>query len=252
MSFKSTQSLISGDYNNSDLDTFNAIMKTSSVENSGTGTTSNIDIENSDNEIINKTINTEPSEDEDDSGTAEGLLDFLEDEDIVNLDFKRETLRNRITDCKNFYTKYRIDNHINLNVESYKRFGGIRDFGIGFKYQNLIDKMDKIELMCQLVAEREKIQGVCKCIYYREASLHLTENENNKLLLKYIGGKNKSILFRTQCEEEVKQYLWYLKVYRNRLIYIRTNLLNKDKIDIEVLKCIKSYDDVYDYFIKNM
>lgn len=251
MSFNKSSSeliTISNDYNDSDLKTFNQILKQSvEADKSSSGT---IDLtQDSDNDIISTAV-SEAEEPQD--AASEGLIDFLEDEDIVNLEFKRNTLRNRIAGCKYFYTNNKFDNHINLNNQSYKRFGSIKDFGIGYKYQNLIDKMDKIELMCQLVAEREKIQEICQSLYYREASLHLTENENNKLLLKYIGGKNKSIIFRTQCEEEVKEYLWFLKVYRNRLVYIRTNLLNKDKIDIEVLKSIKSYDDVYDYFIKNM
>jgi len=141
-----------------------------------------------------------------------------------NEDNEKAEILQKIQKCKRFYLE-NFNNQINLNHESFVRFSGILNFDVGYKYKNLVEKMDKVELLVQLVNERHKLRSVCKTVYFREASLKLDTATNRDLLSKYLGlgvKENKAMV-----KQELKEYSWFLKVYRNRLLFVCNELQSR-------------------------
>ena len=95
-------------------------------------------------------------------------------------DNEKAEILQRIQKYKRFYLE-NFNYQISLNHESYTRFSGISNFDVGFKYKNLVEKMDKLELLVQVVNERHKLRSVCKTVYFREASLKLDTTTNRDL-----------------------------------------------------------------------
>lgn len=164
------------------------------------------------------------------------------DEDIKD---EKAELKQKINTAKRFYLDH-FNYQINLNHESFIRLSGIKDFGVGYKYKNLVEKMEKVELLTQLVNERHKLRLVCKTMYYREASLNLETKTNSRLLSKYMG------LTVTQNKMAVKQELkennWFLKVYRGRLLFVCDELKKRFNLTDLEIKSIRDYDDILNLF----
>ena len=171
------------------------------------------------------------------------------DDDALSLEKKRKMLKERIESSKKFYRE-NFGYQILLNHESYVRFSKIENFKYGYKYKNKVDNMSKIELLCQLVNERIQVKYVCRRLYFRESAVRLEEGQKNLLLRKYIG-KSTSVItgFKSQLEQEIKELVWCLGVYRERFLYIKSLLCLKLGLEEEAIKSIKDYDDVYEYFI---
>lgn len=192
---------------------------------------------------------------EESNDNEENFTSFFEDDTVIyetpvelNLsetEKKKEAIKERIEKAKKFY----FDNYnyqINLNHDSYVRFHSIENFKVGFKYQNRIDGMAEVELMCQLVNERQKIKWTCRKLYFLESSLRVDTSVNSKLLAKYIGST--LIAFKTEIEEEINEYRWMLKVYRDRFIYVRDKIVDRLSMELTTIKLIKDYDQVYQFF----
>jgi hypothetical protein len=108
--------------------------------------------------------------------------------------------------------------------------------------------MDKIELMAQLVNEINQIKSCCLQLYYRESSCLVSTKRRERLIRKYIG-KNFENEFKDMVEKEVKEFIWLLDVYKKRFLDVKNRLIKLLGIDEDFIKSIKSYEDVYDYFI---
>lgn len=170
-----------------------------------------------------------------------GLFDVPVD---LNQQDDTEQLKQLINRAKRFY----LDNfnyQINLCHDSFVRLSGIRDFGVGYKYKNLVEKMEKVELLTQLVNERHKLRVVCKTMYYRETSLRLDNKTNSDLLCKYLGlglKENRGVV-----KQELKENSWFLKVYRDRLLFVSDLLESKYKLTKDEIKSVRDYDDVLNF-----
>ena len=170
-----------------------------------------------------------------------GLFDVPVD---LNQHDDTEQLKQLINRAKRFYLDS-FNYQINLCHDSYVRLSGIRDFGVGYKYKNLVEKMEKVELLTQLVNERHKLRVVCKTMYYRETSLRLDNKTNGDLLCKYLGlglKENRSVV-----KQELKENSWFLKVYRDRLLFVSDLLESKYKLTKDEIKSVRDYDDVLNF-----
>lgn len=175
-------------------------------------------------------------------------LTALFDVPILNEDEKDDKVevKRKIQQAKRFYLDH-FNYQVNLNHEAYVRLSGISDFGVGYRYKNLVEKMDKLELLTQLVNERYKIRTICKTMYYREASLKLDNKTNSDLLGKYLGlGVNDNKIL---VKQELKENNWFLKVYRDRLLFVTDQLKDRFSLDLEEIKLIRDYDDVLSYIL---
>lgn len=184
------------------------------------------------------------------------IIDEVEIEDLtglfdvpVEVDEKQDEMvqiKERIARAKKFY----LDNfnyQINLCHDSFVRLSGISDFGVGYKYKNLVEKMEKVELLTQLVNERHKLRIVCKTMYYRETSLRLEDKTNTTLLSKYLGLGLKEN--RSAMKQELKENSWFLKVYRDRLLYVSDLLESKYKLTKDEIKSVRDYDDILNFVL---
>ena len=156
-----------------------------------------------------------------------------------------EEVKQRITQAKRFYYLH-FDCGCDLRHESFVKYSKFPNFDIGYKYKNLVEKMDKLELLVQLVNERYKLRSTCKTMYYREASLRLDKATNVDLLSKYVGislHDNKILL-----KQELEEGKWFLKVYKNRLQYVTKRLETVYGLTEEEIKSVRDYDDILVFF----
>lgn len=175
-------------------------------------------------------------------------LTGLFDVPVTTLDGKEEKVdvRQKIQNAKRFYLDH-FNYQINLNHDSYVRLSGITDFNVGYKYKNLVEKMDKVETLTQLVNERYKLRTVCKTMYYREASLKLDTGVNKDLLTKYLGlGLND---IKSVVKQELKENSWFLKVYRDRLLFISERLKSNFNLTSDEIKSVRDYDDILKFVL---
>ena len=196
--------------------------------------------------------------DEIDDYSIGSIIDMLEgdtnncatdnEEEIKKKREKEAFIKEKINSGKKFYSVY--DYQINLNHESFVRFSKIENFIIGFRYKNKIDKLNNVELMCQIINEKLKIKYICKRVYFYETSLKLDDSKNNPLIGKYLG-KRMIKGFKEELELELKEYFWFLKIYHNRFNYVKECLEKRLNVSLMDLKSIKTYDDVYEYFSVN-
>ena len=159
---------------------------------------------------------------------------------------KRDYLRKKLDHSKRFY--FESNNQLTLNRQSFLKYSGIPTFEVGYAWKNRVDRMDKIELMAQLVNEINQIKSCCLQLYYRESSCLVSTKRREKLIRKYIG-KNFENEFKDMVEKEVKEFIWFLDVYKKRFLEVKNRLIKLLGIDEDFIKSIKSYEDVYDYFI---
>lgn len=172
------------------------------------------------------------------------------DKEKEAIEEKRRVLKETIETSKRFYRE-NYSYQVLLSHESYVRYGKIKDFK-DYKYKSLVEKMGKIQLLTQLVNERNQIQTTCQKIYYREGVMILDENNNKRLMNQYIGGERAITLFQKTCKQEIQELKWSLSIYRQRFLYIRSLLVRQLGIADEALKLVKTFDDVYDYFLIHM
>lgn len=185
---------------------------------------------------------------EDSSGKVEALVDNLDltglfDVPVTTTEDGRslEEIKTKIAQAKRFYYLH-FDSSCNLTHESFVKYSKFVDFDIGYKYKNMVEKMDKIELLVQLVNERNKLRTTCKTMYYREASLRLDKATNIDLLSKYVGisfHDNKILL-----KQELDENKWFLTVYRARLQYVAKRLEAEFGLTDIDIKSVRDYDDV--------
>lgn len=180
------------------------------------------------------------------------LIDFEGGEDLTGLfDIPVEPEKEdkadielRIQQAKRFYYLH-FDYQINLSNEAYVRFKSMPNFNIGYKYKNLVDKMEKVELLTQVVNERMRLRIACRTMYFREASLRLDDKTNIKLLSKYLGVGLKEN--RVLIKKDVEEFEWFIKIYRNRLNYVSELLQDKYGLTKDQIKNIRNYEDVINY-----
>lgn len=215
------------------------------------GTSQESRIEEQDSRLLSK-------QDQTDGGRLLGkcetspLIDFEGGEDLTGLfdipiepeNTDKTEIQNRIQRAKRFYFLH-FDYQINLNHDSFVQFRPMISFKIGYKYKNLVDKMEKVELLTQIVNERVKLRGCCKTMYFREGVLKLDKHQNTMLLSKYLG-----ITIRKAndlIKKEVQECEWFIKIYRNRLNYVSGLLQEKYSFTIDEIRNIRNYEDVINY-----
>ena len=182
------------------------------------------------------------------------MEDFLDEIDEVpgtneDLEEKRVILRNKINAAKRFYYEG-FNDQIMLSHSTYVRFKNVKDF-IGFPWKSRIDDMKEVELVCQLVNEKNRINYTCNLLFFREAAFRLDYGIRSKLMKKYIGRSN-ATKFIKNINLEIVENMWFLTIYRKRFSYVKTRVFSILGGNNEFIKLFKNYDDVYDYFIANL
>lgn len=180
-----------------------------------------------------------------------GFLDEKKESVVYNheMENKRNFIRRKLDFCKKFY--FDANDQLLLNHRSFLKYSGITTFEVGYAWKNRVDKMDKIELLCQLVNEVNQIKACCLQLYYRESAVSVSKGRREKLVKKYIGiGHEKD--FNESVEREVKEFVWFLKTYKKRYLDVKDRVMKVLGLDEEFLKSIKTFEDVYDYFIYHL
>lgn len=180
-----------------------------------------------------------------------GFLDEKKESVVYNheMENKRNFIRRKLDFCKKFY--FDANDQLLLNHRSFLKYSGISTFEVGYAWKNRVDKMDKIELLCQLVNEVNQIKACCLQLYYRESAVSVSKGRRDKLVKKYIGEGHEQE-FKESVEREVKEFVWFLKVYKKRYLDIKDRIVKILGLDEEFLKSIKTFEDVYDYFIYHL
>lgn len=155
-----------------------------------------------------------------------------------------------IQDSSEFYKK-NWNNQILLKEESYLKFSKIKEFGVGYRYENLIGKMGLIQLLTQYVNESNQIRYVCRKIYFIESGIKEGNAKNKSKLLKKLISNSELVLdqFRSDLKVKKDQWYWILSVYRQRYLYVKDKL--KCYSDLaglyEVWTKIHDYEVLYDF-----
>ena len=207
-------------------------------------------------------VNPNDNDDDNDNGVDSHLADDV-DEQFLNefldeakdsavynqkMEEKRSFIKTKLDYGRRFY--FESNDQLLLNHNSFLRYSGISNFDVGYAWKNKVDRMDKFQLLCQLVNEMNQIKACCLQLYYRESAISVCPSRRIKLIQKYIG-KSHENEFKTKTEREVKEFVWFLKIYKRRYLNVQERVKNVLGLDVEFIKSIKTYDDVYDYFIYN-
>lgn len=177
-----------------------------------------------------------------------GFLDEGKDSVVYNnkMEEKRNYLRKKLDYNKRFY--FDANDQLLLNHRSFLKYSQISTFEVGYAWKNRVDRMDKVELLSQLVNEINQIKACCLQLYYRESAVSVSKKRRHHLVEKYIGSGHEKD-FNESVEREVKEFVWFLKVYKKRYLDIKDRVVRILGLDEDLIKSIKTYDDVYDYFI---
>lgn len=177
-----------------------------------------------------------------------GFLDEGKDSVVYNnkMEEKRNYLRKKLDFNKRFY--FDANDQLLLNHRSFLKYSQISTFEVGYAWKNRVDRMDKVELLSQLVNEINQIKACCLQLYYRESAVSVSKRRRHHLVEKYIGSGHEKD-FNESVEREVKEFVWFLKVYKKRYLDIKDRVVKILGLDEDLIKSIKTYDDVYDYFI---
>lgn len=177
-----------------------------------------------------------------------GFLDEGKDSVVYNnkMEEKRNYLRKKLDYNKRFY--FDANDQLLLNHRSFLKYSQISTFEVGYAWKNRVDRMDKVELLSQLVNEINQIKACCLQLYYRESAVSVSKRRRHHLVEKYIGSGHEKD-FNESVEREVKEFVWFLKVYKKRYLDIKDRVVKILGLDEDLIKSIKTYDDVYDYFI---
>lgn len=177
-----------------------------------------------------------------------------EDETITvvknETELEKSRIKQEIQDSSEFYKK-NWNNQILLKEESYLKFSKIKDFGVGYRYENLIGKMDLIQLLTQFVNESNQIRYVCRKIYFIESGIKEGSVENKSRLLKKLISNSELVLdkFRSDLKLKKDQWYWILSVYRQRYLFVKGKLKQySDLVGLyEVWTKIHDYEVLYDF-----
>jgi hypothetical protein len=163
---------------------------------------------------------------------------------------KEEELNKKINKYRAFYLINDKCWTISLkNKDLFKRYKNDSKF-IGNKFKEILEDDNDMALMVQLVNERFELKAIGKYLFYREIYLHTYKNDSiKKLFISYVGDDEEQFLFEER--ENVHFYRWKFNVHRNRLVYVSELLKNNFNVSLDVIKTIKSYDDVLKYFLKH-
>lgn len=177
-----------------------------------------------------------------------GFLDENKNTVVFNnkMEEKRNYLRKKLDYSKRFY--FDANDQLLLNHRSFLKYSQISTFEVGYAWKNRVDRMDKIELLTQLVNEINQIKACCLQLYYRESAVSVSKRRRHHLVEKYIGTSHEKD-FNETVEKEVKEFVWFLKVYKKRYLDIKDRVSKVLGLDEDLIKSIKTFDDVYDYFI---
>lgn len=177
-----------------------------------------------------------------------------EDETIVvtknEFEIQKSRIKQEIIDSSEFYKKH-WNNQILLKEESYLKFAKIKNFGVGYRYENLINKMGLIQLLTQYVNESNQIRFVCRKIYFIECGIKEGSIESKSKLLKKLISNSELVLdqFRTDLKLKKEQWYWILSVYRQRYLFVKEKLKQYSELDglYEVWRKIHDYEVLYDF-----
>lgn len=177
-----------------------------------------------------------------------GFLDESKGSVVYNnkMEEKRNYLRKKLDYNKRFY--FDANDQLLLNHRSFLKYSQISTFEVGYAWKNRVDRMDKVELLSQLVNEINQIKACCLQLYYRESAVSVSKRRRHHLVEKYIGSGHEKD-FNESVEREVKEFVWFLKVYKKRYLDIKDRVVRILGLDEDLIKSIKTYEDVYDYFI---
>lgn len=187
---------------------------------------------------------------------SSGDLFNLEDFQLTDLYFdnkgkeKEEELNRKINRYRAFYLTNDKFWSISLkNKDLFKHYKGDTKF-IGNKFKEILEDDNDMALMVQLVNERFELKAIGKYLFYREIYLHTYRNNSiRKLFISYVGDDEEQFLYEER--ENVHFYRWKFTVHRNRLVYVSELLKTNFSVSSDVIKTIKSYDDVLKYFLKH-
>lgn len=163
---------------------------------------------------------------------------------------KEEEINKKINKYRYFYLTNDKFWSISLkNKDLYKSYKENTKF-IGNKFKEILEDDNDLALMVQLVNERSELKAIGKYLFYREIYLHTYRNNSiRKLFVSYVGGDEEQFIFDER--ENVRYYRWKFLVHRNRLEYVSELLKTNFSVSLEIIKTIKSYDDVLKYFLKH-
>lgn len=212
---------------------------------------------NENSENINPNV---PMDDNDDDVDNDHLVEGVDEEFLTGfldenkgsvvynnkMEEKRNYLRKKLDYNKRFY--FDANDQLLLNHRSFLKYSQISTFEVGYAWKNRVDRMDKVELLSQLVNEINQIKACCLQLYYRESAVSVSKRRRHHLVEKYIGSGHEKD-FNESVEREVKEFVWFLKVYKKRYLDIKDRVVKILGLDEDLIKSIKTYEDVYDYFI---
>lgn len=166
----------------------------------------------------------------------------------------KEQVKKEIEESSQFYKK-NWNNQILLKEESYLKLSKIRNFGVGYRYENLINQMNLVQLLTQYVNESHQIRYTCRKIYFIETAVHDFDSGNFSLLNRFISNSLKTInQFGSDLKLKKKQWVWILSVYRQRFIYVKEKLKEKSELDglYEIWRNIHDYDILYQFYCNHL
>ena len=168
-----------------------------------------------------------------------------------DLEKLKENVKNQIEESSQFYKK-NWNSQILLKEDSYLKFSKIKNFGVGYRYENLINQMNLIQLLTQYVNESHQIRYTCRKIYFLETAI---KNKHSDLMLKYISNSQKTIRkFNLELELKKKQWVWILSIYRQRFIFVKEKLKEKKELNglYEIWRNIHDYDILYRFYCNHL
>lgn len=168
-----------------------------------------------------------------------------------DLEKLKEKVKNEIEESSQFYKK-NWNNQILLKEDSYLKLSKISNFGVGYRYENLINQMNLVQLLTQYVNESYQIRFTCRKLYFLETAI---DNKNSKLMFKYISNSSKTIRqFNSDLELKKKQWVWILSVYRQRFLFVKEKLKEKKELNglYEIWRNIHDYDILYRFYCNHL
>lgn len=166
----------------------------------------------------------------------------------------KEQVKKEIEESSQFYKK-NWNNQILLKEDSYLKLSKIRNFGVGYRYENLINQMSLVQLLTQYVNESHQIRYTCRKIYFIETAISDFDSGNFNLLNRFISNSLKTInQFGCDLKLKKKQWVWILSVYRQRFIFVKEKLKEKSELNglYEIWHNIHDYDILYQFYCNHL
>lgn len=166
----------------------------------------------------------------------------------------KEQVKKEIEESSQFYKK-NWNNQILMKEDSYLKLSKIRNFGVGYRYENLINQMNLVQLLTQYVNESHQIRYTCRKIYFIETAISDFDSGNFSLLNRFISNSLKTInQFGSDLKLKKKQWIWILSVYRQRFIFVKEKLKEKSELNglYEIWHNIHDYDILYQFYCNHL